>query len=160
MVVSDTSPIANLAAIGQLELLRQLYGEVAIPQAVFRELSAMWSHEQQGEALPGTPWIQTCRVTNQRLAGSLLLQLDPGEAEAIALAIETQSALLLMDERRGRRIAGGFGLKCIGVLGLLVEAKRKGLIAAVRPHLDALVTRAGFRIARGLYARVLTEVGE
>lgn len=91
---------------------------------------------------------------------ALQLDLDKGEAEAIALAVESEAGLLLMDERRGRRAASRLGIPVVGVLGILVKAKETMLLPAVKPVLDDLRSKAGFRVSRQLYERVLQEVGE
>jgi len=157
MVVSNTSPIANLAVIGRLDILRQLYGVLLIPDAVRQELAAAAAVES---AVAAADWVEQRCVRDRRLVESLGTQLHPGEAEAIALAIEQEAELLLMDERRGRRIASELSLRRVGVLGVLLEAKSKEVVPAVRPLLDALVAQAGFWIGRKLYARVLAEAGE
>lgn len=157
MVVSNTSPIANLAVIGHLRLLRDLYGTVLIPEAVRRELAAA---QPVASEVAAEDWIEARPIRDRTLAESLTMQLHLGEAEAIALAIEQEGELLLMDERRGRKIASGFGLKPVGVLGVILEAKSRKLIPAVRPLLDALVGQAGFWLSRNLYARVLAEADE
>jgi len=158
IVVSNTSPITNLAAIGQLDLLRQLYQQIVIPEAVYRELTAS-SSQHPGAIVQTLNWIATQAVTNQALVTALRLELDEGEAEAIALAQELSADLVLIDERDGRAIAARFGLRVIGLLGVLVEAKHQTLIPAVRPLLDALI-RSGFHISQNLYSRVLQAVGE
>jgi predicted nucleic acid-binding protein len=86
--------------------------------------------------------------------------LDAGEAEAIALALEIGAELLLMDDRLGRESARHLGLHYTGLIGVLIEARRKGLIRAVKPHLDALRDIAGFRLRETLYLRVLQDEGE
>jgi len=91
---------------------------------------------------------------------ALRQELDPGEAEAIALALETQAELLLMDERLGRDTARHLGLPFTGLIGLLVEAKRKGLIPGIKHELDALRDIAGFRIADLLYRQILRDEKE
>lgn len=80
-------------------------------------------------------------------------ELDKGEAEAIALALELGADQVLIDERRGRRIAARLNLRYTGILGILVEAKNRGLISEVKPLLDALIDRAGFGLLH-LYTAV------
>ena len=157
--VCNTYPITNLAAIGQLELLSKLYGQLFVPDEVARELA---------EGFPGAPgfvdvtevaWIHAQPVDNRPLVASLLSELDLGEAAAIALANE-RAALLLIDERRGRQVAARLGLRHIGLLGALVVARQRDLIPAVKPILDDLVHTAGFWIGPALYDRVIKSVGE
>ena len=156
IVVSNTSPITSLAAISQLNLLQQLYGNVIIPEAVDRELTG------SSTPVPGTievqtfNWIQTRVVSDRTLVTRLQQQqLDEGESEAIALAIELKAELLLIDERRGRTEANNLGIRITGVLGVLVEAKRRGLISQVKPVMDELIAIAEFRVRQALYDRVL-----
>ena len=99
-------------------------------------------------------------MRNRELVRALQQELDAGEAEAIALALETGAELLLMDERLGRETAAHLGLRYVGVIGVLVEAKHKGLVSALKPQLDALRDVAGFRVSGGLYRRVLQDEGE
>jgi predicted nucleic acid-binding protein len=102
----------------------------------------------------------TQSVTNAALVSALRQELDAGEAEAIVLTLETEAEMLLMDERVGREVARHLGLRFIGLIGVLVEAKHNGVLSAVKPHLDALRNVAGFRIRDALYARILENEGE
>lgn len=160
IIVSNTSPITNLGAVHQLNLLQQLYGNIIIPEAVNLELTGV------GTPVPGTvevqtfEWIETRRVANRNLVTQLQQELDDGEAEAIALAIELNANRLLIDERRGRIVASRLGVKFTGVLGILIVAKRQGLISAVKPVVDDLIRTAEFRVAESLYFRILQDVGE
>jgi hypothetical protein len=158
-VVSNTSPVVNLAAVGRLDLLRLLYGSVQIPAAVFEELTSQPS-QLGGVQVQSFPWIAIRPVRNRTLVTSLLGELDPGEAEAIALAIESQADLLLIDERLGRRVAARFGVRFTGLIGALVEAKQRGYVATLKPFLDELIHRAGFWISDALYRGVLRAAGE
>jgi len=160
IVVSNTSAVINLAAVGQLDLLRRLYGKIAIPQAVYDEIAIVGAGQPGAVEVQTLDWIETHQVQNQDLATALRAELDPGEAEAIALAVDLGADLLLLDERRARSIASRFGLKFIGLLGALLEAKHRGLIPVVGPVLDDLVTKAGFRLSKQLYAQVLHAAGE
>ncbi len=160
IVVSDTSPINNLAAISQLYLLHQLYGTVLIPEAVYQELTDPSFPVAGGTEVQTLDWIQTRTVRDRTIVESLSNELDIGEAEAIALAVEIQAERLLIDERRGRLVASRLNLRYTGILGILVEAKSQGLIAEVKPLLNALIDRAGFWVAEPLYNRVLQLVDE
>lgn len=160
IVVSDTSPILNLARVGRLELLYALYNRVLIPPAVYKELTAAKLDESLLTDLTSTPWLVVDTPKDQDRVKTLRADLDPGEAEAIVLAVERQADLLLVDERRGRKIAGMMGLRITGLLGVLAEAKRARLIAQVKPVLDELIHHSGFWIGENLYAHVLAKAGE
>lgn len=160
IVVSNTSPIMNLSIAGHHDLLRQMYEKVLIPEAVRDELSVSGSEQSWGTELQKTTWLEIRSVSNRALVNSLLSEVDSGEAEAIALAAEVEADLLLMDERRGRKLAARLGVKTIGLLGALIEAKRKGLVTEVKPVLDQMIAKAGFWVSRQLYSRVMQEAGE
>ncbi len=144
-VVSNASPLINLVRIGKLDLLRELYGALTIPEAVWREVVVEGAGQPGADEVQAAAWIKTQAATNRQLVRALQQGLDAGEAEAIALALEIEAELLLMDERLGRESAGHLGLRYTGLIGVLIEAKRRGLIRAVKPHLDALRDMAGFR---------------
>lgn len=160
IVVSNTSPLTNLAAIGQFNLLRQLYLELHIAEAVWEELNA------QGQSWPGRAevaqahWIHRHSVQNQALVTALRRDLDAGEAESIALALEQNATVVLLDEQEGRRTAQRFGLRIIGVIGILLEAKTKSLLPAVQPCLDALRQKAGFYLSEAVYQYALQQANE
>jgi predicted nucleic acid-binding protein len=159
-IVSNASPLINLARIGKLDLLRQLYGEVTIPSAVWQEVVVEGAGQPGADDLKAATWIKTQAVTNRELVRALQQELDAGEAEAIALALEIGAELLLMDERLGRETAHHLGLRYTGLIGILVEARHKDLVGAVKPELDALRDLAGFRVSDALYTRVLQDAGE
>jgi predicted nucleic acid-binding protein len=157
IVVSETSAVLNLARIGRLELLPLLYKHVVIPSAVFEELTAS---KPSASDLSSLPWLTVASASNRQHVQDLRMNLDPGEAEAIALAIECRADLLLMDERRGRRIATAGGLAVTGLLGVVANAKRAGLIDLGKPVVEELIHTARFWIGPDLYAEVLAELGE
>jgi predicted nucleic acid-binding protein len=160
IVVSDTSPLTNLAAIGQFDLLRQIYGDLAIPEAVWSELNAGGLGWPGRDAVADAAWVKRHKVLNQVAVAALMDDLDAGEAEAIILSLELGADLLLLDESEGRHHAQRLGLQITGVVGVLQVAKHHGLIDYVRPHLDALRGVAGFYISEALYRFVLQAVGE
>jgi predicted nucleic acid-binding protein len=160
IVVSDTSPILSLARIDRLDLLESLYGQVLIPPAVFAELETSLSDWPTPIALNRFPWMVVVEPTDTARLSELQRDLDPGEAEAIALAIERKADLLLVDERRGRRTARASGVRVTGLLGVIAQAKRTGLIGEAKPVIDALRDVGRFWIGRALYQDVLAELGE
>ncbi len=161
-VVSNTSPVLNLAIIGQLSLLREQFGEIWIPAAVQEELRVE-------EDLPGSQavrqalqagWLRVEKVKDQVLVQVLQRDLDRGEAEAIVLAVRVKARQVLLDEREGRRIAKSLGLKVSGVLGILLRARREGRLSSLRGVIEELREKAGFHIRAELCAELIREAGE
>ena len=161
-VVSNTSPLLNLAIIDQLDLIRQQFGTVHVPAAVIAEL-------RLDELLPGCDaiqqslkagWIRVEEVDDHALVQVLQRDLDWGEAEAIALALQLQADHILLDEREARRVAKSLGLEVTGVLGILLRAKNEGRIPSLEKETDRLQERAGFRIDRQLLNNILRAEGE
>ena len=144
VVISNTSPLTNLAAIGQFDLLHQLYGRLWIAEAVWQELNADGQSWPGRDEVAGAIWITRQAATNRPLVAALREHLDHGEAETIALAVEYPPPFLLMDEKEGRHTAQRFGFKTVGVVGVLIEAKAHGLIPQVSPLLERLRREAGF----------------
>lgn len=122
-VVSNASPLINLARIGQLALLPRLFGRLLLPQAVWQEVVEDGRGQPGAEEIRRANWIERATVSNQPLVHSLRQDLDAGEAEAIALAAEIQADWLLMDERLGRETARHFGLRYVALVGILSAAK-------------------------------------
>ena len=161
-VVSNTSPVLNLAVIDRLSLLHQQFGEIWLPPAVISELRV-------DEGLPGSSivqralearWLHIHAVEDRGLVQVLRRDLDRGEAEAIALAMQVKADYILLDEKEGRRIAKSLGLRTTGVLGVLSRAKREGNLSSVWEAIQQLQTQAGFRIGIDLLADILRENGE
>jgi len=159
-IVSNASPLINLARIGRLELLHKLYGEICVPDAVWQEVVVAGAGLPGAEQVVEALWIKRHSVANSALVRALQQDLDAGESEAIALAVELEAELLLMDESLGRETARHLGLRFIGIIGVLIEARHTGRIDAIKPYLDALREVAGFRVCQALYARVLQDAGE
>lgn len=159
-VVSDASPLIGLSAIHSLDLLHKLYGTIHIPGAVYREV-------RRGALRPGAKeiaaasWIKRHTVKNKNimLPPILAAGLGEGESEAIALAVELGATLIILDDRDARNYAKAQGLFVTGTAGILVAAKANGLIAEVKPRLDALIG-AGIYIDFAIYQATLRLAGE
>ena len=164
IIISDTSPITSLAAIGKLNLLHLLYGSITIPLAVYNELT----QHQKNKFIPGAKevknftWIKNQSVRDIQKVTEILnsqSNIHRGEAEAIILALELNADILLMDERRGRVLAISYKLKVTGLLGVLLQGKNQGAITAVKPIIDRLIKDAEFRINSHLYQTFLQLAG-
>jgi len=152
IVISDTSPLTALLGIGSADILQQLFTEVVIPEAVRNEL--LHSHS----ILP--PWLHVVAVQNKAEARQYALILDAGEAEAIELAKELHADQLLMDERKGRRLAVREGLPVIGLLGVVLLARRNKIIPSARVLIERLQQEAGMYLAKDIKEAALILVGE
>ena len=154
IVISDTSPIRALAQLNRMDLLPSLFDQVLVPPAVDAELRSP----------PGQlPFVDVRQLAFARIqapsdrkrVGELERVLDPGESEALALAIELGVGTILIDEAAGRSMAKRLGLSPIGVLGLLVRGKERGHVISVEPLLDQLESDLGFFISKSLRTEVL-----
>jgi hypothetical protein len=162
LAVSDTSPISNLASIGRLELLKSQFSGLWIPDAVAEELAAHpdpVAHTMIQNAMRDQ-WIQIGTPKDSGLLRLLLLQLHRGEAEAIAVATDHSADFVLMDEQEGRQLASKTGLAVTGVLGVLLRAKRAGEIAALKPEMDLLRSKAHFFVSLAIEKKILAAAGE
>jgi len=157
VVVADTSPITALLHLRQLHLLNKLYGQVFIPSTVSAELNTLISFGYDISFLKQQDKFITCEAQNVRLIEVLSEHLDAGEAEAIALALELKAELLLIDEKIG---AHAEGISCKGVVGILIEAKKEGLISAIKPLLDNLIINLKFRLSDKIYKLALEKADE
>lgn len=152
IVVSDTTAITTLIKAGRDRLLAELFGEVLVPNAVFQEL--MRSHP----VLPAH--LRRVEITDSSEADALGFRLGRGESEAIVLASELKADFLLIDERRGRKIAQERHLRIIGLLGIVLLARERGLVTAVRPLLLELQSKGGAYLAPELVEATCRAAGE
>ena len=135
-VISNNSPLVGLFGINLLSLLQDLYTEVWIPRKVEKEFLKKDPIVRR-EALENAPWIKTVDLTDPQTA-AVYVELDEGEAEALALAAEHDARLILLDEKVGRQTAEKVGLTVKGIVGILLEAKEEGLIDVIKPLLIRL----------------------
>lgn len=158
IVVSDSSPLIAFASIGKLHLLRDLFGEVFVPQAVWAEVL----HEQRAGAaeLSAATWIRSVPVAADSFLMALNRDIDNGEAEALLLASDLHADLVVVDERRARSLAQYMRVPFTGTVGILLIAKEKGHLAEIRLVMDAMRARVNFRISPTLYRAALARAGE
>lgn len=138
VIVSDASPLRALHHLGLLHLCRELYGSVVVPEAVRLEMRQPTTTCPALE-ISSYAWFEVRSPQRTPTELGIPADLDAGEAEAIALALESNAELILMDERKATQTARGMRLATIGVFGVLLEAKRKRLIERVLPCVDRLV---------------------
>ena len=160
-VISDAGPVIALARIGEIDLLRRMYGRVVVPPAVRSEI-AIDSSRPGAKVLAGmfaAGWIAVEAVVDSRMRSELDQLLGSGEAEAIALAEQEEPSFLLIDDARGRKTARSRGIPVVGVAGVLLAAKSRGEIVAVGPVLERL-SDAGYRLSLRLVTATLVRAGE
>jgi uncharacterized protein len=149
-VVSNSSPLIALEQLDLLDVLEQIFGNVLVPPAVAKEVAPTVT-------LPA--WIKEQSLSQAIGPHILSTSLGAGESEALSLALELKASLLILDERPARRLAQALNVPVIGTLGLLVKAKQLGLIAEIKPQLDALL-KHDFRVSPTLYDKILEDAGE
>ena len=163
LVISDSSTLIHLAAIGRLGLLQKFYRRITIPPAVWREVV------EQGGSRAGVVeveqacqagWVEVSAPVDVALLALLRRDLDDGESEVIALAVEKQAELVLLDESDARRTADLYGLSKTGIIGLLIRAKQEEHINSLKAELDRLLNQGGFWVEQRLYNQALNAVGE
>lgn len=145
--VTNSSCLIGLERIERLDILPQVFSSITIPTAVSTEVGF--------EA----DWLTVRPVQNLALVATLKTQVDEGEAEAIALAMELGNIFVILDDRKARQLAFQLNLKVIGIVGMLLRAKRFGIILEIKPLLTAL-NQANFRISEPLIQNALRIAGE
>jgi predicted nucleic acid-binding protein len=141
--VSNSSCVIALDAAGYIGILEPLYGTIEVPEAVAQECA---------NALPACAKVVT--VQNRAFVQSLRLQLGAGESEAIALGVERSASRMILDDKKARSIARRLNLPVTGTLAVLLRAKERGMLPAVRDAIDAL-NAVGFHMTDELIAEVL-----
>lgn len=152
-VVSNSSPLIFLSAVGLLELLKKEFGEISIPEVVYEEIT---SNDLKGSnEVRNADWIKVMPV-RKKDALTFLSLLDKGEEDAILLASEQKADLLLIDDLAGRRVASMHGINVMGTLGFLKIMRRKGRIKNLKSVLDDL-QKQGLWMSEDLYKLMLED---
>lgn len=162
LTVSDTSALSALARMGWLDWLRECWQRVAVPEAVWQELADIGDDAGRDALLTARNegWLTVHIASDRPLVESLSVHLDPGESEAIALAVELHANALLIDEMDGREAARKLGLATTGTLGIVIWAKRQGLVNSADQAVEALVKRTRFFVSEAVRREVRRLAGE
>jgi len=159
MIISNATPLIAFARIGQLALFQKVVGNVVIPEAVAHEISKYMPNRQGVINLAQEKWISIQVVQSKQQMRLLLPTLDRGEAEVIALALERQARLVLIDELTGRKVAESLNLNVSGSVGILIRAKQMGELTAIKPFLDQM-KKQGIYFSQRFIDAVLRNVEE
>jgi len=146
-IIADSACLIALDRIGQLTLLKDLFSTIILPNAVADEF---------GKPLD---WFIIEKVASPLLVKLLMTQLDYGESEVIALAMEKPDSIAIIDDKKARRIAKDLGIKVMGTVAVVIKAKQKGVISEAKPILNAL-NAAGFHLSKALYSKALALANE
>ncbi|MBW2342016.1 MAG: DUF3368 domain-containing protein [Deltaproteobacteria bacterium] len=163
LVISDASTLIHLVNIGRLGLLRNFFGQVVVPSAVWKEVVDLGEGRLGAEEVrqaENSGWMTIEAPSDNAFVRALSRDLDDGEAEVIALAVERKAGLILVDETEARRVADLYGIPRTGTIGLLLRAKREKIIELLKPELDRLVYQRGFWISQSFYQQALEAAGE
>jgi predicted nucleic acid-binding protein len=147
-IISDTSCFIVLSKTGQLDLLHKLFGSILTTPEIAEEF---------GEELPN--WVEIVAVKDEYKHRLFETQIDKGEASAMALALETKNALLIIDDYKARKLAHTLNLHYTGTIGIIILAKQKGIIESIKPAL-AKIKNTNFRISADLELHALMQANE
>lgn len=148
IVIADTSCFILLDKIGETELLKQLFEEVVTTHEIAQEF---------GKALP--EWIKIEAIKDIKYQSILELEVDKGEASAIALSTEKNESLLIIDDLQARKLAEKLRLKYTGTLGIIARARREGIVASVKPIVEK-IRSTNFRFSEEVFAAIIKAAGE
>jgi predicted nucleic acid-binding protein len=147
-IISDTSCLIILKNIGELDLLQKVYSHIVTTTEIAAEY---------GELLP--EWVEIVTVKDKYRQQLLEMQIDKGESSAIALALETPSCLIILDDYKARKIASHLGLILTGTIGVIIRAKINGIIPSIKPLLQK-IKETDFRLSMEIEMLALNEAGE
>lgn len=158
IVISDTTPIIALIKINRLDLLEKLFDEVLIPEAVFDELTTNSLFENETAIVKSSTFLKKTSVQNKKSLQILQAAsgLDDGESQAIILADELKSDVLIIDEKKGRKVAQQLGITITGTIGILIQAHDEGMISSdeIKQYLEQL-KNSNIRLSDSLIQQAL-----
>ncbi len=147
-IIADTSCFIILTNIGELDILKKLYGQIVTTTDIATEY---------GASLP--EWVEIKDVVDKSKQQLLELQIDKGESSAIALALETLGSIIVLDDNKARKIANHLGLTFTGTIGIIVKAKLCGIIPSIKPIIEKM-KQANFRISAEIEIQALQQANE
>jgi predicted nucleic acid-binding protein len=159
IVVCDSTILIGLAKIGRLDLLKEIFSKITVPEEVFREVVEKGAGKPGSESIKDSPWIDAVRVKDKTQVDLLMIFLERGEAEVLALAKQMAADLVLVDEEKARKSALIAGYEVMGLLGILVLGKKLDLIDQVRLLINELREKK-FRISDRVVSETLKRIGE
>ena len=157
-VVVNSTPLIILCGVGKLNILKELYGEIIIPPAVFREVTAK-KDSACSQIQSAGAWICVEPIKDQAEKKMYKAKLHDGEVEVMILAQEQNADLVILDDNAAKKTAKYLGLTVTGTLGVLIKAKRQGIITEVRPIVSEM-RQKGFYVSKVVERMVLEQVGE
>ena len=158
-VVVNTTPLIALSHVGQLDVLKRLYGEIIIPEAVYRELSIKTESICKKAVDNSLEWIRIKSINNEMAKAMYKTQLHDGEVEVMILSKEIAADVVIIDDANAKKHAKYLGLPVTGTLGVLIKAKREGYINELKPIFSQMVEN-GIYISQSLMESCLKQVGE
>lgn len=158
-VVVNTTPLIALSHVGQLDILRKLYGEIIIPEAVYRELSVKMESTCKKAVDSSLSWIRVEKIQNQMAKSMYKTQLHDGEVEVMILSLELGADVVIIDDANAKKHAKYLKLPVTGTLGILIKAKQEGYVYELKPILYQMV-KNGIYISPKLIEVCLRQVGE
>ncbi len=158
-VIVNTTPLIALSHVGQLNLLKELYGEIIIPQAVYEEVSVKVDSVCKKEVDSSLDWIRVEKISNQMAKDMYKTQLHEGEVEVMILAKEVAADVVIIDDANAKKYAKYLKLPVTGTLGVLLRSKQRGYVDKLEPVLLQMVEK-GIYISQSLIELCLKQAGE
>ncbi|MCM1494481.1 MAG: DUF3368 domain-containing protein [Bacteroides sp.] len=158
-VIVNTTPLIALCHVGQLDLLKKIYGEILIPQAVYRELSEKKESICKKQVDNSLDWIHVEKIENQLAKSMFKTQLHDGEVEVMILAKEKHADIIIMDDANAKKHAKYLKLPVTGTLGVLIKARKQGYISELKPVIQEMIDK-NIYISENLMRFCLEQVDE